>query len=724
MKHELLNDPTASLAESGEVNAVLAPDENGYYVRVIPTPEERERIKMYHQLMIAKMKEDYAPIFAKREQNKKAYEGLPEKGEAITIPVTRAMTNQQHAWLVNQVFSKDPIITCKPLGDVKFNITVSSAAGYQDKELSGQDYARPIEQLIDHKWRTRLPMRKVIRDWAMEALQDGSTPALVKIIHEENSYRVGGRKEPFVKMDPATGQPYEDAKGQKVQIINSPEFRTIVSDETVQIVNVPGEDFMMPLGELDIQRSPIVTFRTEPTTSELRRQISTGKYNFMLPDEEEPTAEQIEKVILGSKDTTDDPAKKPKRAAQQVDKRKEVNPLAAHVVYESYFRWPLLTEPGGDIEWMECVGEYHEGSGEMLCLYLLHTWNGKRPFKDWFMRQRPNSYSGTCTVEDVAPFQRYISQLFHLQVQNMVMRNVSVFFARKNSPSAQYLKGRKLRPGMVIEFDEKDEVESKPLGTPIDSVSQEIAFLKGSAQEMALVTQYDNATADLGRVTAGAFQQQQDLAKQQPELVYQTFADAISSLALMYLQALIQYAPEQKLPNFGEESNAVIDNVLHFPRQMVMDEFSLSVTATARDDTKAAEFQRDLQLTQQVSQANMQFMNIMGTIGKPGTPPQFIEMGIAMLQREEKMLENLFATTRYDASTFALKPETIRNAIMSLMQMQQQMQQMGAEMAPQMGEGDVSADAGGGPPVPPSGDGGPEVGGDVPQEQGNPEVAA
>ena len=708
---ELLDDPTASLSESGEVNAQLVPDESGFYSRVVLTSGERERVKMYLKLMLAKMNEDYGPIWAKREQNKRAYEGLPEKGEAITIPFCRSMTNQQHAWLVNTVFSKDPVVTVKPLGDSKFTIDVQGQGGVQSKVVSGTDYTRSIERLIQHKWTVRLPMRKVLREFAMEGLQDGTTPALLKIIHEDSSYRVTERAAPYFEKD-EFGQEKKNERGQKIQIINSPAFRTVTGDETVQIINVPGEDFMMPMGETNIQKSPIVALRTAPKTGEIRRKISTGKYDFGLPAGEEPPDEMVESVLFASRDYSDAKPKRASKAARSLDKRNEVNPLAEHIVQEVYFRWPLLLDDSGVAELTELVGEYHEESGELLCLYVLHQWNGKRPLVDWFMRQRPNSYSGTCTVEDIAPFQRYISQLFHLQVQNMVMRNVSVFFARRNSPSAQYLKGRKLRPGMVVEFDEADEVKSQPLGTPIDSIANEIAFLKGGAQEMALVTQYDNATADLSRVTAGAFQQQQDLAKMQPELVYQTFCEAISELALMYVQTLIQYAPEQKLPDFGEETNAVIDNVLHFPREMITDELAFAVTATAREDTKEAEFQRDLQLTQQVSTANMQTMGILGQIMAPGTPPQFVEIGLKAIERGERMLENLFATTRYDASAFAMNPDELRQQLMSLMAMQQMMQQQQQQMG---GMGGQPTDAGPGGPVP-SGAGGPESGG-VPAPQ-------
>lgn len=731
MDLSFIDDPTASLAESLVPNAEVVPDESGFYERIVFTPEEKERFKTYLQTQIKKTVKDYdeAGIYKKREQNRRAYEGLSDKGEAITIPMARAMTNQQHAWLINTVFSREPIITSKPLGDSKFSIVIKDpdTGMMREKQISGTDYCKALESLFEYKWKIRLPMRKVLRDWAMEALQDGTFPALVKIVHEEDSYQVVQRAAPR-EIDPLADPLEVLAKANfaspqnKLQIINSPEFRTITSDETVQIVNVPGEDFLVPIGQTDIQKSPWIAMKTNPSTSDLRKRIANGKLDFCLPPGEEPTQQLVETVLTSTEDQTDHPSKRPKRPAEAIDKRKQIDPTKEHRVWEVFVRWPILqaSDPNTAVL-TELVCEFHEKSGEVLCCWKLNSWNGKRQFVDYFMRQRPNAYSGTCTVEDVAPFQRYTSHLFHLQVQNMVMRNVSVFFVRKGSSTATFLKGRKLRPGMVVEFDERDDVDSKPLGTPIESVASEIAFLKSNAQEMALVTQWDTAQGTLTRVTSGAFQQQQDLAKMQPEMVYQTFCDAISRLALMYIQALVQYAPEQKLPHFDAVTDAVIDNILYFPRQMITDEFSFTVTATTREDSKDAEFQRDLMLHDRMSQATDRAMNILGVVMKPGVPPPMVELGIKYLSRDEEMLKNLFNNTRYDASAFVIDPDLIRQAISMLLQM--------APPEPEQPQGMMNGQAGavpnGGPggAVPPGGGGQPGSP-PIPPQPNEPGVAA
>lgn len=714
------DDPTASLVEQSEANARIIPDEGGMHERVVFLGGERERIEQFLDLSIAKAKLDHSAAYTKRDTNKRAYEALSDKGENITLPWCRQMTNQQHAWLVNMAFSKDPLISCQAIGDSTYEIVIEGPEGYEKKTVTAADEATAIEALLNYKWKYRLPMRKVLSDWAMEGLQDGSFPAITKLIHDEYKVTLKDRKAPYEATDTHTKTKRRNDKGQTIQIVNDPEARTIVKGESIQIINVPGEKLLKPISALDLQRSPWIAMETEESVSETRQKISLGKqrggYDFCRPDEDPATEEEIDFALHGTENPEELPSRRASRAGKEVSRLTEADPTAVNVVYETYFRWPILTESETpEIVWTELVGYYHAKAKMLLGCWKLGTWNGERPFIDWFARQRPNAYSGTCPVEDVAPFQRYASNLFHLQVQNMVMRNVSVFFVRKGSASATFLKGRKLKPGMVVEFDEPGDVESKPLGTPIESIANEITFLKSGAQEMSLVTQYDNATADLSRVTAGAFAQQQDLAKMQPELVYESFAAAISKLALMYVQWVIQYAPEQKLPTFDVKTDAIINGVLYLPRQMVTDaEFAFTVKATPRDETKEAEFQRDLQLAGQIQNANNALLGTLGAIMKPGIPPPFIDIGMRAIARGELALEAQLQNTRHDVSKYVIPQEVITNGILQLQQWQQQMMQQQAMMG---GNGGQVSNAGGGGVVP-AGPGGPEGLPEVPPELG------
>jgi hypothetical protein len=665
-------DPTASLVETLTPNGYLIPqDEYGLHNRVVFLADERERVEKYLAAQIKATRQNYTNVWAKRAENIKAYEAISDKGEAITLPVSRAQVNQQHAWLIERVFDADPVISIRPLGDGDWPILSKDkdTGLVQPAIATSSDVAADSQALIHYKWTYRLPMRKVLSDWLMEALIDGTVPAVVKLVHDDYSYQVTDRGEPQDKLDPLTKEPVTNARGQRVQIIDAPQYRTVHAAESVQIANVPGDMFLVPFGHLDIQRAPWIEMVTEPPTSQIRQNFSgeKPKYNFCTEPGTELDPAEVEAVLYAA-EVDDEAPKRGRRAVNRIDKRVPIDPAKTHTVGEVFFRWPILSpENPNVIEWHELVGEFHEKTGKLLCCSTLDTWNGQRPFIDYFQRQRPNAYSGTSTNEDVAPFQRYMSNLFHLQVQNMVMRNVSVFFVRKGSSSHTFLKGKSLRPGDIVPFDDAGDIEAKPLGTPIESIASEISFLKTGAVEMGLSTQYDSATADLSRVTAGAFQQQQDLSKMQPKQIYATFAGRVGALALAYLQTLIQYAPEQTIPSFGSKSDSVLARVIQLPRIMVTDQFAFGVTATTSDQTPEAMLQEDLMLMGEIDKRNGFAMTMLGQITMPGTLPEFQEIGTDLIARGELMLESMFKNARrHDASKFVLSPEKIKKMLASL----------------------------------------------------------
>lgn len=709
-------DPTASLvdAEEPKANAKILADKFNLHQKVVFLEEEKTRVQAYLSRQIKKCNDDRENALAKRVRNIEAYEGLADKGETITLPFARQQANQQHAWLMDRIFSADPYVSVLPLGDGSFHISVPDpdTGIVEDKKVTYSAMADDIEALLQFKWEHRLPVRRVVSDWVMEGLQDGTFPSVLKTLHDEQKVRIANRMLPHFDAD-EMGVVRENAQGQRIQIVNAPEFNTVVASESVQVASVPGDDFLVPFGHTNIQRAPWIGMRMEPDTSTVRVNISSGRWDFCKDIGEEPTDEEIDRVLYSAEDTSADSSKRRKRATERVDKRKEIDPSKTHPIVETYFRWPIMLEDDPNtITWMECVGDYHVKTETLLSCWLLDTWNGKRPFVDWFMRQRPNSYSGTCTVEDVAPFQRYASNLFHLQMTNMVMRNVSVIMVRKGTSTATFLKNRQnIRPGMVLQVDEMEDVSLKPLGTPIESIASEITFLKQGATEMGLSTQYDTATADLSRVTSGAFAQQQDLSKMQPKEIYKGLAEKIGELALMYVQTLCQYAPEQVIPSFGKDSDAVISRAIHLPREMVTDQFAFALKATTSDQTPEAMFQQDLMLGQQVDKANQFAMAVCGQIMLPGTPPEFQRMGVFWITRSELMLASQFKNARrHDASQFAMTPEMISAAIASL-QAREQM------MAKQGGANGSVPNAGPGGSVPP-GASGPEGMGSVQQQPG------
>src|ERR1041384_2073245 len=156
-----LLDPSLSLSDSLIPNAQLIPDESGTYRRIVFLGDEKARVERYLSQSIARTILDYEQVWRKHDRNKRAYEALSNEGEAITLPMCRANTNQQHAWLIDTLFSRDPWMGCDPLGNRKYTIVAknSDTGVYEERKVSATDEAKAIRALINYKWTYRLPMR-------------------------------------------------------------------------------------------------------------------------------------------------------------------------------------------------------------------------------------------------------------------------------------------------------------------------------------------------------------------------------------------------------------------------------------------------------------------------------------------------------------------------------------------------------------------------------------
>lgn len=692
-----LLDPTASVTESGKANAKLIPYENGD-VRIVWIGEERERFNAYVKHLIEQAKEFYKPLYRKRARNKAAYETVGGKKEAIQLTLVRAFIGQQHAWLMNRLFSKAPMLSGRALGDEQTEIIIPPVMDQQTGEpkeearietITSVDAADGMADLVNYKWRYRLGMRAVFDAVLLEALQDGTFPAIARIVVTNGQPR---------RVKDNTLAQGKNAKGEDAQIVYHPEQRTIDSGERVQIKHIPGERFGKAPGPASIDESEWCWIEDEHPLSEIRRRLLAGLYDFGLGAKDQRSAEdqalfeQLAEMVLTGKARDPEPgdsktASRPLREAHGENETLALDPRGKVGYHEFYCRWPILTEeeaakPDPQIVMTEVVTDFCYDYGEQFCAWELPSWTGTRDIVDLFMRPRPGSYSGNSTGEDVAPYQRYMSQLFHLQIQTLVLQNQSAIFIQENSAAWTELErtARRVRPGFAYKITKPDDVQVLPLGKGVANLHEVITFLKELAQELALVTQWDTATAPLTRVTSGAFQQQQALAKMQPEYVYENVCDFVQRLALKYVQRLIQYGPSQHLPAFAQKTKAVIGNMLHLPRKMVTDaDFALEVVATSDDETKANALAQASQVLDTMQKANAALVEGLAAITAPNMTPPQQRMGAKIIARSEEALGQVLKLIREDYANYIVTENDIEAMITSLHEMAQNLTPEGAE---------------------------------------------
>ena len=618
------DDLTSDEIHEDGLTGQLVNDENGYlkalFVKIV-------EVNQTFAALIEKTLEDYKEIDARRQSNLDAHEGLPERGETIIIPIAKRDTNQQLAWVMTTLFSKKPIISIRPLeaGHIKL-LSLDDDGNPTEIEVSTEDEAKALQDLVDFYLRDKVHFRRVLRAWATEIFRDGNRPPILKVVHDPRDLPKRGAL-----------NVQRDTLGNLRVIVTEPVLKEVKDGCPTRIECVPAERFFLPLPYCDIQTAPFCFQEYELDTATVKSNLKSGKWDLCGAEVDE---EKIEQILAGA-------SNREELEKIRKDGRSPLDPTKMHRMFEFWFFFPFAAgfDEDGDplVEWKSFCAPFHGSSKMMMTCYDNPHWTKMRPFFPGYMQQRPHSFTGWSTTENVAPFQRLISQLFHLQVQNMVMRNMSVIGVRDSSVTYKFLKkpSNKLRPGLVIPYEDESDFSMKPLGTPIDSMANEITFLNVEAEKVSVVTQFDRGQIP-NRTPAQTVSAIENLAKMQPAMQLDSIRETIGDCVKMYTQTLIQYAPTGITIPFRESTAAaLIARVINFPRELITEQFAFEVTATADDMTPEAMFNQDMITSAKISEFNNEAMSIGAAIWKPDVPPPLIIVGTKMILGKRKITERM-----------------------------------------------------------------------------------
>lgn len=686
-KDDLTNDEGR---ESG-LSGVLVPDGSGYR-RAIFTETTLEAVTKTFSDAIDSVLKDYGTIDEKRKQNLDAYEGKSDKGEAITIPVVKRDANQQLAWLLDRLFSKDPFITVRAIeaGDVQVVVKDENGVAYLDM-VTTEDEARALQSLVNYYLKDKIGFKKTVRTFVSELLRDGNRPPVLKVCHEPREYETP-------MLDVTLGA--EDAEGRKTieKIAKDPIYKTVKDGEPTRIEVVPGDKFFIPLPEYSIEAAPFVFQEFEEDAQTTKDKIARGVYDFC---KEAPDSEEIEMVLCGV-------GKREDLEKYRVDGRIPTDPLKKSRRFEIWLDYPFASieepepsddplapapEPGIVVKMVRFCAVFDWPTKKFLNCYENNYWHQRRPFFAGKMQERPFSFAGYSTSENVGPFQNLISQLFHLQIQNAVIANMKVFKVKKGTSAHAQMRKKnfKLRPGKIIDVDEKDDVTSDPLGSPIGSLSAEIAHLNNESEKMSVVTEFDRGAVP-SRTPVGTVDAAQSVAKMQPAMVLDSIRETISDAVKCFVQTLIQFSPEGiSIPFKDPQTKALVEQIISFPRDVVIGQFAFDVTATAEDETPQALMTRDLMLGAELSKTNAEMMTVASQVWIPGVPPPFQIFGTKVILGKRRMMARLLEYAKLNPDDYLPLEKEIESVPIQLLQLQQMMMQQS-----QIGGPGVPAIGGGG----------------------------
>lgn len=693
------DDFTSADAREGGVSGILVPDDDGY-LRAIFTDATREHLRKTFTQIFKTTVNDHEPINARREGNLKAYEARTEKGEAITLPVVKRDVNQQLAWHLDAIFSKKPPFTATALDNDPQEILVDQGdgRGAQVVMIAGDEYAKQLQELVNYYLLHRVGFKKTARAWILALLQDGNRPPVLKVIYEERERQSGGLNV------------VRNNDGQIERIEKDPVFRTVKDGEPTRIEAIPGDKFFVPLPYDDIQRAPFVfqEFEEDPVTT--KDKIARGIYDFCRANG--PDQNEIDLVLSGCKSPSD-------LDKWRADGRIPTDPLRTGKFYELWFDYPFaepVTNEDGAIgseitvRMVPFCAVVHADTGFFMNCYENNRWDRKRPFFAGRQQDRPFSFSGYCTAENVAPFQTLMTQLFNAQLQNLAVNSVATFGFREGSPTARFFKaGAKLRPGLIYPFADPDDILVKPLGSPVASMSQEIAYLGNESEKMSVVTEYDRGAVP-NRTPVGTVNAVDAQAKMQPRMALDNIRDTIGEVIECFVRTLAQFNPDGVRVPFRDPTTAdgIEIKTVGFPIEWREGMFSFSITATGDEETAQSLTMRDIMFGDQQSKIVGEWMSIMNATMQPDTPPPLAIMGMTMIRGRRNMFARVLSHNGLNADDYMPTQRQIEQLPLELQQLQmiaqkqQMMQQQPEMMQGGMGGGQIPTPDGGGAVPPPS----------------------
>lgn len=695
------------------ISGALLPGVNGYR-RAVFAEDILPVVTAAFTAHIDNTLNDYKKIDERRTQNLKAYEGQSEKNEAITIPIVKRDSNQQLAWLLRTLFSKDPFISVKPLeaGYVQLVVEDENGSVYLD-QVTTEEEAEALELLVNFYLRDKIGFKKTLRTFVTELLRDGNRPPVLKVCYEEREHNT-----PVLSITEGAEEEKDGRKRIRIEKIDKdPTFKKVKDGEPVRIECVPGDKFYIPLPEYDIQKSPFVFQEFEEDLATTKDKIARGIYDFCR-EQVDQDSEEVQRVITGVK-SRDELEK------VRIDGRIPMDPMRRYRRMEIWLDYPFaslneaqpeipaqLDETGAEVspavpaveesisvEMIPFCAVYDYDSRQFLNFYENIYWHRRRPFFAGKMQERPFSFAAYSTAENVAPFQRYISQMFHLQVQNLAIANMKVFQVKRTSSAFKQMSGNgfKLRPGQIIGIDDDNDIKAEALGAPIGSIANEIGYLGGESEKMTVVNEFDRGSVP-DRTPVGTVQTVQNLAKMQPAMILDSIKETISDAVKMFVQTLIQFSPTGIVIPFKGKNKALIQRTISFPREVIVDQFAFEVTATADDETPQALMTRDMMLGGEVTKFSNEAMSIAAAVWVPGVPPPFVIFGTKLILGRKRMVERLLTHAKLNPDDYLPTDQEIEQTPSQLLMLQMAIQE-------QNGAANGLPPTGGGSPLPPSGGG-------------------
>lgn len=729
MQENDLNDLTKPLIEVDSKSGAFEPDPNDPMIqRYVPTASERLRIEDWLKRELDQAYEDDAPNRQKKLDLLRAYKAEPQgKEQILVLPLVKRAVNQNVSWITSTIMGKKPVVTVTPDSNETITVLVDDPTfGPVPIEKTSEEVAQALEAYLQFKLLKRMSFRKIVKTAAREAKR-GQTPTWIAVRHSPESR--------------LTKAPRYEKSGPVAITFKSKDDVEIPSRDATRLENVSTYSMLMPADEQDPQDSRWLAESTPQRNEEFRRSLYNREYFLVDKSLWETLIEEGADEELTQAD----------QQKSQQEKRTPGRPKEWHDVWCVWFFWtvPLKstlisvdTESGEQqsktittYQEYSMVGYFHRKLGRLLSCIRNPFDHGMRPYVPVYDRKEPFRAAGESIAEDVAPYQKIVSQLNSLEIRGGIVATTPVAFVAPGSVAGEWIAENAIEPGSQIPRLKTDEIEVKNLGTHNQSL---LGLIQFHNQEFEKTTSIGDLQLGLelpGRTPASTMAQALNAGETQAKEFLDDFREDLSDAIKLLIQTEQQYMRFGTVIPFDPETKATILAALdpkqeapdlsgvpvRFPQEPIHHQFAFNITASSDDRSEQNDTEKLVTLKKILDADGQRLAMIIGPLMQmiqavaAGQAPQaLLDIIVADLKRGEKNVELLVKSMRKDGATFAI-PQQLINA---LVQEQQQMAQMQQQMAAQNGAMNAQGTGPGGQPagVPPNQSG---LGGAVP-EQGVP----
>lgn len=493
------------------------------------TEEEKQKVVDYFCKEIDAAEDERAEMLRKAETHLKQYMGRMEREQRgtrksnIDSTLTREMSQQSVARMVNPFFAEDKVFLCVPDDPNLYELALEreEILEYITQKIDLQTLAERWVTLghifpyvpVKIRWVER---RRPVKEWVMQdmpLLDEKGNPVLIPTV------------------DPMTGQEMLVPQMHQQRVEVETEVEEFIGAEP-DVLMPP--DVIFPSGSKSPRQAPWISHRFWLSKSEMRSKIRDGVYKAKIDAVAEPETQRPDYVVNSAKVVGIDLSSS--KAWEGHEIYTTVEELYCALGSEPKKLGSPRSEVIVTIE--KSTKQYMRG---------VYNWMHSipRPFVFWSYEPPQDGMIGTSLAFILEPMHRVDQALLNQELDAQSLANKKLILAKKGSGAEKLFKNGELVDGFYeMSFNDKNDFIDFHLSQPRDTSPQLRQEVRMRAQQLASLNPYNFGQEQIDRPTASGqirvIEEGQQLLNQKID----QFRERLADVAKIMLDLYRQHFPE------------------------------------------------------------------------------------------------------------------------------------------------------------------------------------